>query len=107
MVMLGWILAGLGTIVLLFSAIGILRLPDALSRQHAATKAATLAITIFSTGLLFIALGSGWGWQWPVRLLVMLIFLMLTLPLASHALARAALAEAGDTAWRDPEEQNN
>lgn len=94
MLMLGWILAGLGMLVLSLSAIGILRLPDALSRQHAATKAATLAITIFSTGLLFIAVGSGWGWQWVVRLIVMVLLLMITLPLASHALARAAVAEA-------------
>jgi multicomponent Na+:H+ antiporter subunit G len=94
MIVLGWLLAGFGMIVLLVSALGILRLPDALSRQHAATKAATLAITLFSTGLLCIAIGSGWGWQWSLRLVVMMLLLMLTLPLASHALARAAIAEA-------------
>ena len=32
----------LGMVLLVIAAVGLLRLPDALSRQHAATKAATL-----------------------------------------------------------------
>ena len=34
----------LGMVLLVIAAVGLLRLPDALSRQHAATKAATLAL---------------------------------------------------------------
>jgi multicomponent Na+:H+ antiporter subunit G len=81
----------LGALVLLIAALGLLRLPDALSRQHAGTKAGTLGVTL-------VALGAGlwagdWSWIWRLGLLVLVLFL--TLPLASHALARAALREAG------------
>ena len=40
---LGWLVCGLALIILLIAALGVYRLPDALSRQHAATKAATLS----------------------------------------------------------------
>ena len=36
----------LGMVLLVIAAVGLLRLPDALSRQHAATKAATLALGV-------------------------------------------------------------
>jgi multicomponent Na+:H+ antiporter subunit G len=79
----------LGTVVLLIAAVGLVRLPDALSRQHAATKAGTLGVAL-------VALGAGlaageWAWTW--RLLVIGGVLVVTLPVASHALARAALRE--------------
>ena len=35
----GWMLCAIGIAVILIAAIGLVRLPDALSRQHAATKA--------------------------------------------------------------------
>jgi len=80
--------------ILLIAALGIIRLPDALSRQHAATKAATLAVTLFAVALLLFALGSGWGWDWVWRLLVIVLLLFTTLPLASHALAGAGKTES-------------
>ena len=92
---LGWIIATLAIVVLLIAAVGILRLPDALSRQHAATKAATLSISLFLLALLIIATASDWGWDWLFRLLAILVILLITLPLASHALARAAVQEQG------------
>jgi len=85
-------------LVLLIAAIGVLRLPDPLSRQHAATKAATLGVVLFALGLALIAAGDGWGWSWVVRLGLMVVLLLVTLPLASHAVARAALAEMRRTA---------
>jgi len=86
---LGWIFCSLGVVVILIAATGVLRLPDALSRQHAATKAGTLAVILFAIGAALIAREPEWTW----RLLVIVILLMLTLPLASHALARAAARE--------------
>jgi multicomponent Na+:H+ antiporter subunit G len=83
---LGWFVCSLALVILLIAALGVYRLPDALSRQHAATKAATLSLTLFAlgTGLL------SWDWDWTWRLLLLLAILFAALPLASHALGRAA-----------------
>lgn len=89
MSLLGWLVCGLGTVLLLIAAIGILRLPDALARQHAATKAVTLAVLTFALGIGLLA----WDLAWTWRLLALAFILILTLPLASHALARASLSE--------------
>lgn len=87
--LLGWAVCTLAAIVLAIAAIGILRLPDALARQHAATKAATLAVSLFAIGLALVVGEAAWTW----RLLVLVAILLMTLPLASHALARAGVAE--------------
>jgi multicomponent Na+:H+ antiporter subunit G len=89
MSLIGWGICTLAMIVLAIAAYGILRLPDALARQHAATKAATLAVSLFALGLGLVVGESTWTW----RLLVLVTILLITLPLASHALARAGIAE--------------
>jgi len=89
MSLLGWGVCTLAMIILVIAAVGILRLPDALARQHAATKAATLAVSLFALGLVLVAGEAAWTW----RLLVLVVILLMTLPLASHALARAGIAE--------------
>lgn len=89
--LLGWGVCSLAMLVLLVAAVGILRLPDALARQHASTKAGTLAVSLFSIGLALVVGEGAWTW----RLAVLVIFLLMTLPLASHALARAGVAEKG------------
>ena len=86
---IGWAICGLGSVLLLIAALGILRLPDALARQHAATKAVTLAGLVFALGIGLLARDPAWTW----RLLALACILILTLPLASHALARAAMRE--------------
>ena len=98
MTLLGFLVTALAMLVLLIAAIGVLRLPDALSRQHAATKAATIGVVLFAVGLGLAALGEGWGGGWLIRLGLIVLLLLATLPLASHALARAALAETGKKA---------
>ncbi|MCU0976129.1 MAG: monovalent cation/H(+) antiporter subunit G [Steroidobacteraceae bacterium] len=89
------LLAGGG--LLLLAAWGVIRLPDALSRQHAATKAGTLAVALVCLGAMLQAGASGW----TLRLLVILLFLLVTLPVASHLLARAAVREADADTRRD------
>lgn len=78
-----------GAALLLVAAWGVVRLPDALARQHAATKAGTLALACVCLG------AAGWMQDavWTLRLLVILVFLLVTLPVASHLLARAAVRE--------------
>ncbi len=84
----------LGVVLLVVAAVGVLRLPDALSRQHAATKAATLALAVLLAG---VALRGG-SLEWMLRALAVFAVLLVTLPVASHLLARAALKEgAGRT----------
>ena len=86
MTVMGWVFCFLGVLVLIIAGVGLLRLPDALARQHAATKAGTLGL-----GLLILGAGLAAGrWDWTPRLLLLLALLMVSLPLASHALARAA-----------------
>lgn len=85
----GWLLCVLGIVVILVAALGLIRLPDALSRQHAATKAGTVAVILFATGVALVVQDSAWTW----RLLAIVVLLLLTLPLASHALSRAAARE--------------
>ena len=104
MIMTGWLLCGLGVVILLIAALGIIRLPEALTRQHAATKAGTLAVACFTLGLLLPALASGLGAAWAWRLLARLTILFLTLPLASHALARAAVNEKKGRTRNDPDQ---
>lgn len=84
---LGAALVALGGVLLVIAAWGVVILPDALSRQHAATKAATLALTSLLFGALLLEPSISWMW----RILLLLGFLFATLPVASHLLARAAL----------------
>ena len=95
---LGWTLCAVGVLVVLVAAAGLMRLPDALSRQHAATKAGTVAVMLFATGAALIVQDAAWTW----RLLLIVILLMLTLPLASHALTRAAAREMSSMDSKQP-----
>ncbi|MCB1912105.1 MAG: monovalent cation/H(+) antiporter subunit G [Zoogloeaceae bacterium] len=83
---IGGLLILAGTLLLAIACLGVLRLPDALSRQHAATKAATLALGIMALGVAVLQGGAAWWW----RSALLMVTLFLTLPLAAHALARVA-----------------
>ena len=91
MATVGAVLLAAGAALLLIAAWGVIVLPDALARQHAATKAGTLALATVCVGAMLIARDAAWTW----RLLLILGFLLATLPVASHLLARAAVREAG------------
>jgi len=85
----GTILLVLGTLVLLLAGAGLFLLGDALSRQHAATKAGSLGIVAIVAGAALV--GGSWSWGW--RALVIIALVWMTMPVASHVLARAALRE--------------
>lgn len=98
MSLLGALLLVLGGLLLVLAAWGVIVLPDALARQHAATKAGTLALALVCIGALLLMPDAAWAW----RLALILGFLLATLPVASHLLARAAVREAGmDVAVRE------
>ena len=79
-------LAAIGTLFLLISAVGMLRLPDVLTRMHAAGIAATLGITclLLATGLHFLAEGQ------MLRMVALIILFFVTAPIATTTMARAA-----------------
>lgn len=98
----GLLLLLVGVLLLVIAAWGVLTLPDALSRQHAATKAGTLALTSICLGAALLAQ----DWQWVWRLLLIVIFLLFTLPVASHLLARAAIQTRAMRNGQIPAESN-
>jgi len=87
----GLLLVLMGAVALVIAAWGVVILPDALSRQHAATKAGTLALSTICLGAALLMMDGQWAW----RLGLILVFLLATLPVASHLLGRAAVKEAG------------
>jgi multicomponent Na+:H+ antiporter subunit G len=82
---------GLGCLLAVTGALGVLRMPDFYSRLHPAGKTDSLAQVLIMTGLLFQCfryptIGPGAA----VRLLMITAFILLTSPVATHAIAKAA-----------------
>lgn len=76
-----------GGFFLVVGGIGLVRLPDLFTRLHAAGVGDTLGVGLFILGFMFLAdLGSV-----TVKLALVLLFVLLTGPVATHALAKAAL----------------
>jgi len=80
------ILILLGCLFCLVAAVGLVRLPDTLTRMHAATKAGTLGAGMImgAVALLFGDIGT------VLRALLVLIFLYMTAPVGAHLIGRAA-----------------
>ena len=76
----------LGCLFCLLAAVGLVRLPDTLTRMHAATKAGTLGagMILAAVALLFGDIGT------VLRALLVVIFLYLTAPVGAHLIGRAA-----------------
>ena len=76
-----------GGFFLVVGGLGLVRLPDLFTRLHAAGVGETLGVGLFILGFMFLAdLGSV-----TVKLALVLLFVLLTGPVATHALAKAAL----------------
>ena len=82
----GAILVGGGFIVI--GAIGVIRMPDFFTRQHAAGLTDTLGAGLLLFGLMV----QGGLTLVTAKLILIVIFLGLTSPTSSHALAQAALS---------------
>jgi multicomponent Na+:H+ antiporter subunit G len=81
-----WFLLVSGAFLCVVGALGILRLPDFYSRQHAAGITDTLGAALILIGLM---LQSGFVLT-SAKLVMLLLFLILTSPVATHAIAQAA-----------------
>ncbi|TSA45691.1 MAG: cation:proton antiporter [Deltaproteobacteria bacterium] len=76
-----------GAFFLLVGSIGLIRLPDFYSRNHATGKSDTLGIMLVIFGMILI---EGFTLN-SAKLFFALIFVFLTSPTGTHALANAAL----------------
>ena len=74
-----------GALFMLLAALGVVRLPDLLTRMHATTKAATLGVSLV---MLAVALHFA---QVAVvaRAFAVILFIMMTAPVAAHVIGRA------------------
>jgi len=79
----GYILITLGSGLLIISAIGLLRMPDTITRMHAGTKASTLGSLLVIFGVAFLE-----PTLW-FKLLFLALFILITNPLSSSILARS------------------
>ncbi|MDE2762435.1 MAG: monovalent cation/H(+) antiporter subunit G [Gemmatimonadota bacterium] len=85
---LTWVLLLSGAFFLVTGALGMVRLPDVFTRMHAAGMTDTMGAGLILVGL---CLHSGVNLV-TMRLLLVLAFLWFTAPIATHAVAKAALA---------------
>lgn len=83
---LGAIIMFIGSTFMLIGAIGVVRMPDLMSRMHASTKAATFGMGLVFIGIavFFFNLGD------TARACIGILFIALTAPVGSHVIARAA-----------------
>lgn len=84
-----WALLLSGAFFLVTGSLGMVRLPDVFTRMHAAGMTDTMGAGMIVVGL---AVYSGTDLDVTVRLLLILAFLWFTSPIATHALAKAALS---------------
>ncbi len=83
-----WALLLAGAFFLVTGALGMVRLPDVFTRMHAAGMTDTMGAGLILVGL---CVYSGANLV-TVRLILVLGFLWFTSPIATHALAKAALS---------------
>ena len=84
---LSWFLLAVGSVFVVIGAFGIVRMPDVFTRLHAASLIETLGGGAILLGLILQA-----GFTLVTLKLVMILLLFLfTAPVATHAVAQAAL----------------
>ncbi len=88
------ILASIGTLFILFAAIGMLRMPDIYLRLAVTTKAATLGVGLLlvSAAIYFNDLST------TTRVFAVILFILLTAPVSAHLIGRAAYI-IGNKMW--------
>lgn len=96
---LSWILLGAGSFFLVVGAIGLVRMPDVFTRMHAVSVAETLGVGFILGGLML----QGGFTLVTFKLVCLFLLLFLTAPVASHAIARAAIADGVEPILDGPE----
>ena len=102
---LSWLLILGGGALTVVGAVGMMRFPDFFARLHAASLTDTGGLGLMVLGLTLQALGDG-NWHVAIKLVLVMLFLLYTGPVATHALAKAALAR-GLVPWTRAEEEDS
>lgn len=87
----------LGSFSILLASVGLLRMPDTLSKLHAATKAS-------SFGIVLLALATAISNPDPMTLflsIAIVVILYITAPLACHAISSKVLSKEPDNQGED------
>lgn len=84
MSVIGTVLLVIGAVFIFLGTLGVFRMPDAVNKLQAGTKATTLGFVSVIAGVIFLEPG------WWAKLLVIGFFVLFTNPIGSHNLARAA-----------------
>lgn len=75
-----------GSLLVLIASIGLVRMPDLLTRMHALTKAGTLGF-----GMVFLGAGLYfWSLDVLTKVIIGIAFISLSAPVGAHAIARSA-----------------
>jgi multicomponent Na+:H+ antiporter subunit G len=77
----------IGSLFMVVGALGVVRMPDVFTRLHAASVSDTFGVGLILIGLILV----GGLTLVSVKLAFLLAFLFITGPVATHAVARAAL----------------
>lgn len=98
---LGIAILTLGSAMTLIAAIGVVKLPTLLQRQHAATKPQLTGFILTCLGL--VAIRQTWSWLTVVILAIVLQ--TITAPIGAHLIGRTAqqrgqIKDAGETIYR-------
>ncbi|MGM0875521.1 MAG: monovalent cation/H(+) antiporter subunit G [Bacillota bacterium] len=88
----------LGALFSLVAAIGVVRLPDTYTRNHAASKSATLGVISILLGLFMYYLLI--DHHANARVLLGIVFVFITSPVAGHLIMRAAY-NSGVPLWEN------
>ena len=87
----GAVLVLAGALLALTAAIGLLRLPDTLSRMHAATKPQTLGLVLVALGAALRLRDGPDVWM----LVLAAVFQLVTAPVTAHLVSRRAVGRGG------------
>jgi len=96
---ISWVLLGLGSFFLVVGAIGLVRMPDVFTRMHATSVAEALGVGCILGGLMI----QGGLTLVTFKLVCLFLLLFFTAPVASHAIARAAMADGVEPILDGPE----
>jgi len=82
-----WLLLVSGGFFVVVGSLGLNRMPDFYTRNHAASIIDTLGAGLIITGLIL----QSPGWIVAAKLALIMLFLLITSPTSTHALAKSAL----------------
>lgn len=82
---IGYICLLAGCSLTLIAALALVKFPDLLARQHAATKPQVLGLILMMLGAVFVVQDSSLAWT----ALLVIMFQMVTSPISAHMLSRA------------------